>query len=63
MIASAVGWLESLEPSEDIDVVFDDYDQFSDMVLDVAEDIAELEYEVEYDPNAFNSISIQEVFE
>lgn len=63
MIASAEGWLESLEPSEDIDVVFIDYDQFADMVLDVAEDIAELEYDISYDPDAFNSIHIEDVYE
>lgn len=63
MIASAIGWLESLEPSEDINVVFEDYDQFADLVLDIAEDIAELEYYVKYDADAFNSIHIEDVFE
>lgn len=63
MIASAIGWLETLEPSEDINVVFDDYDQFADLVLDIAEDVADLEYEVSYDPDAFNSISIEDIFE
>lgn len=64
MIASAEGWLDSLEPSESIGaVIFEDYDQFADLVLDIAEDIAELEYDVEYDPDAFNSISIEEVYE
>ena len=63
MIASAVGWLETLEPSEDIDVKFESYSQFADLVLDIAEDIAELEYDVNYDPDAFNSISIEDVFE
>ena len=63
MIASAIGWLKTLEPFEDIIVAFDSYSQFADLVLDIAEDIAELEYDVEYDPNAFNSISIQDVFE
>lgn len=63
MIASALGWLETLEPSEYIDVVFEDYDQFSELVLDIAEDIAELEYDVNYDPDAFNSISIEDVYE
>lgn len=64
MIASACGWLESLEPSEDIgDVEFQSYSQFAELVLDIAEDIAELEYDVEYDPDAFNSISIVDVFE
>jgi hypothetical protein len=64
MIASALGWLETLEPSDDIGpVFFEDYDQFSDLVLDIAEDIAELEYDVEYDPDEFNSIHIEEVYE
>lgn len=64
MIASAEGWLDSLEPSDEIGaVIFEDYDQFADLVLDIAEDIAELEYDVEYDPDAFNSISIEEVYE
>ena len=64
MIASAEGWLETLEPSDDIGpVIFEDYDQFEDLVLDIAEDIAELEYDVYYDPDAFNSIHIEEVYE
>lgn len=64
MIASAEGWLESLEPSDDIGpVIFENYDQFEELVLDIAEDIAELEYDVEYDPDAFNSIHIEEVYE
>lgn len=63
MIASAVGWLKSLEPSEDIMVEFESYSQFNELVLDIAEDVADLEYEVEYDPNGFNNISIKDVFE
>ena len=63
MIASAVGWLKSLEPSEDINVVFESYSQFNELVLDIAEDVAELEYVVAYDPNAFNNISIIDVLE
>lgn len=64
MIASAEGWLDKLEPSEDVGpVVFESYSQFAELVLDIAEDIAELEYEVKYDPNAFNSITVEDVFE
>ena len=63
MIASAVGFLKTLEPAVD-PVVFESYSQFADLVLDIAEDVSEaLEYEVKYDPEAFNSISIKEVFE
>lgn len=64
MIASAEGWLESLEPSEDIGpVLFKGYDAFADLVMDIAEDISELEYDVAYDPDAFNGITILEVYE
>ena len=64
MIASAEGWLESLEPSEDVgDVIFKGYSEFADLVMDIAEDISELEYDVEYDPDKFNSITIEEVYE
>lgn len=64
MIASAVGWLETLEPSEDLGPIsFASYAQFNDIILDVAEDVSELEYDVKYDPNSFNNISIEEVYE
>lgn len=61
MIASAIGWLDSLDSG--LVVTFDSYKQFSELVLDVFEAVADLEYEVEYDPNAFNSISISDIFE
>lgn len=63
MIASAVGWLNSLEPSEEINVAFESYSQFAELVLDIAEDVEELEYVVSYDPDEFNSISISDVLE
>lgn len=62
MIASAVGFLNSLDSG--IDVVFESYSQFNELVLDIFEEINDaLEYEVAYDPNAFQSISIKDVFE
>ena len=64
MIASAEGWLETLEPSEDVgDVIFRGYDKFAALVMDIAEDISELEYDVEYDPDSFNPVKILEVYE
>ena len=64
MIASALGWLETLEPSEEVGpIVFESYSQFNDLVLDIAEDVAELEYDVDYDPDAFNNISIAAVYD
>ena len=65
MIASALGFLETLEPSEDVgQITFETYSQFANLVLDIAEDVSdELEYEIKYDPDAFQSISISEVFD
>ncbi len=62
MIKSAIGWLNSLDSG--VDVAFQDYKQFKDLVMDVAEAIdGKLEYAVDYDDAQFNSITITEVFE
>lgn len=62
MISSVIGWLQKLEPS--VDVQFKNYSQFADLVLDIFEEVADaVELDVEYDPDAFNSISIEEVFD
>lgn len=64
LMKNVIGWLDSLQPFEDIPpITFEDYDQFSDLVLDIAEDISDLEYDVTYDPDAFNAIKIEEVYE
>lgn len=65
MIAAAVGFLNNLEPSEEIGhVMFESYNQFANLILDIAEDVCDaMEYEVNYDPNAFNSISIKDAWE
>ena len=64
MIANVLGFLESLAPSEDIGpFVFNGYAALADLIMDVAEDVADLTYEAEYDADAFNPISIKEVFE
>ena len=64
MIASAIGWLKDLDPSEEVgDVVFETYSQFAELVMDIEEDVAELQYVVSYDPDAFNNISIDDVIE
>ena len=62
MISSVIGWLQKLEPS--MTVEFKNYSQFADLVLDVFEEVADaVELDVAYDPEAFNSISIEEVFD
>lgn len=65
MIASAIGWLKSLEPSEEVgEIVFESYSQFAELVLDIADDVSgDLQYIVAYDPDAFNNISIDDVIE
>lgn len=64
LIKSVIGWLDSLEPSDDIgDIQFEDYDQFAELILDIAEDVSNLQYDVTYDPDAFNAIQIDEVYE
>ena len=62
MINSVIGWLQKLEPS--VDVEFKNYSQFSELVLDIFEEVADaVELDVAYNPEAFNSISIEEVFD
>ena len=64
LMKNVIGWLDTLAPSEDVDdIQFEDYDQFADLVLDIAEDVSSLEYDITYDPDAFNSIQIDEVYE
>ena len=61
MIASVLGWLEKLT---DEPVEFTNYSQFADTVLDIYEDLTDsIELEVKYDPDSFNSISIEDVFD
>lgn len=62
MISSVIGWLQKLEPSQTVE--FKNYSQFSELVLDIFEEVADaVELDVAYDPDAFNSISIEEVFD
>ena len=62
MIASAKGWLKKL--GTNIDIEFENYSQFAELVMDVAEAVEDnFEYLIEYDPEAFNQIAIKEVFE
>ena len=64
MIGGALTWLESLEPSEDVGpVVFESYSQLRELVMDIADDVSALTYDVDYDPDDFNPISIVEAFE
>lgn len=62
MIASVLGWLDKLETETKAE--FKNYSQFSDNVLDIFEEVADaIELDVSYDPDKFNSIEINEVFD
>jgi hypothetical protein len=62
MINSVIGWLEKLDSG--IEVKFENYTQFADLVLDIFEEVADaIELDVNYDPDAFNSISIEEIYD
>lgn len=64
MIASVLGFINSLQPSEEVgEIAFESYSQFADLLLNVAEDCYELTYVIEYDPNKFQSISIIDYYE
>ena len=69
MIASTEGWLAKLEAEDEdgelISTKFKTYKQFAGMIDDIAEALEELEltYRVDYDSNAFNSISVKEILE
>lgn len=62
MIASVVGWLNKLIDKDEEPVVFTSYSDLADEILDLAEDFADTEIEINYDPDKFNSIEIVKVF-
>lgn len=62
MVKSAIGFLKKLESN--IDVNFESYQQFSDVVDDIEEDInGRLEYAITWKSEEFNSVTIDEVYE
>lgn len=62
MIASVVGWLNKLIDKDEDPVVFTTFSDLADEILDLAEDFADAEVEINYDPDKFNSIEIVKVF-
>ena len=61
MISGVETWLNKLGLSKII--VFAGYSDFADEILDAAEECENLEFEIEYDDNKFNSISVTDVFD
>lgn len=62
MIGSVVSWLNKLLGVGEEPVVFTNYSDLADEVLDLSEDFASAKIEIDYDPSAFNSISIKQVY-
>lgn len=60
MIGSALAFLQKLDPEAD-DIVFESYSQLAELVLDIYECISTEKFAVEYDPKAFNTISIDNI--
>lgn len=61
MLQSVIGWLEKLESEKQIQ--FKSYSQFSELVLDLGEEAENLSLEINYNPDSFNNISIESVWE
>ena len=62
-IKGVITWLEKLLDEGDT-IEFQSYSQFADEVLDIYQDICpHIEVKVNYDPDAFNPIVIDEVFD
>lgn len=62
MIGSFEGWMANLELETPI-VFTGNFDDLAEDVLDAMEEIEGLEFGIDYDPNAFNSIKITDIFE
>lgn len=62
-IKGVISWIEKLLDEDDT-IEFESYSQFADEVLDIYQDICpQIVLKIEYDPDAFNSVSILEVFD
>lgn len=62
-IKGVVSWIEKLLDEGDT-LEFKNYSQFAEEVLDIYQDICpQVEVQVAYDPDAFNPVTIEEVFD
>lgn len=60
MIAGVEAWLNKIGFEDP--VVFRGYADFAEVIMDCAEACEGLEFAISYDPNAFNSITIEQVY-
>lgn len=62
-IKGVISWIEKILDEGDT-IVFENYSQFAEEVLDIYQDICSaIAVKVNYDPDAFNPIEIVEVFD
>jgi len=62
-IKGVISWVQKLLDADD-ELVFQNYSQFADEILDIYQDICpKIELEIKYDPSAFNTVSIEKVFD
>lgn len=63
MISKVTGLLKKLD-SEVEPIIFRSYNEFADLIEDIAEDIIKnMEYEIDYDPEAFNNVTIKDAYQ
>lgn len=62
-IKGVISWVEKFLDGDDT-LVFKNYSQFADEILDIFQDICpNISIQVKYDPDAFNPITIEDVFD
>lgn len=62
-IKGVISWIEKILDEDDT-IAFENYSQFAEEVLDIYQDIcSEIAVKINYDPDAFNSVTIVEVFD
>ena len=62
-IKGVISWIENLLDEDDT-IEFKNYSQFADEILDIYQDICpSVSLKINYDPDAFNPVSIVEVFD
>lgn len=62
-IKGVISWIEKLLDEGDT-IEFKNYSQFADEVLDIYQDVCpNIELKIDYDPDAFNPVTIVEVFD
>ena len=63
MVRSAIGWLNSLEPSVPIDG-FTTYTALNQQVEDISDElVGAVQYKINYDSTKFNNISVEEAYD